>query len=238
MTEKRRTYYIYCHTAPNGKRYIGQTCAVRPERRWGKGYKGCTYMEHAIEKFGWDSFDHAVLYVCHSKQMADLLEQHLIAFFDTTNPEHGYNLLKGGGGRVGFSPSRETREKLSKALTGRKGWRPNEEQRKRMSEAQKKSYENGSRRRLKDLPEDTQSQVLSVLRREAAKKQRPVVQFDLSGNRIADFPSVAEACRQTNTFQNGLVRCCQGELHKANGFTWRYKDRPETFPAQQMGLFY
>jgi hypothetical protein len=56
-----RPFYIYCHTAPNGKRYIGQTCAECPERRWGKGYKGCTHLEHAIEKYGWDNFEHSVL---------------------------------------------------------------------------------------------------------------------------------------------------------------------------------
>ena len=233
----RRTFYIYCHTAPNGKRYIGQTCANKPERRWGKGYKSCYRMEYAIKKYGWENFEHYVLMICHTKQMADLLETKLIAFFDTTNPNRGYNILVGGGGRIDFSPSEETRRKISKSLTGRKGRIPNAEVRRRMSEAQKESYANGSRRRLNELPKESQDCIRGVLRREAAKKRRPVVQFDLDGNQVAIYPSVAEACRATGTFQSGLINCCKGSRNKANGFTWRYQDQPETFPVRHTGLF-
>lgn len=232
-----RTFYIYCHTAPNGKRYIGQTCANKPERRWGRGYKNCHRIEHAIEKYGWENFEHSVLMICHSKQMADLLEVNLIAFFDTTNPNRGYNILMGGGGRIDFSPSEETRRKISKSLTGRKGRIPSAEVRRRMSEAQKKAYANGSKRRFNELPEKSQDRIRGALRREAAKKRRSVVQFDLDGNQVAVYPSVAEACRATGTFQSGLILCCQGTRKKANGFTWRYQDKPETFPSPIKGLF-
>lgn len=235
-SSESRTWYIYCHTAPNGKRYIGQTC-VRPERRWGKGYKGCTYIEHAIAKYGWDSFEHSILAVCHSKQMADLLETNLIAFFDTTNPDRGYNILNGGGGRAGFAVSQEVRDKISKSLTGRKGHRPSDEQRKRMSEAQKASYKNGTRKRFEEYPEEMQDRLRQLLVEEGRKHSRPVVQFDSEGNQLAVFPSAAEAQRKTGTFSSGITYCCQGVHKKANGYVWRYLDQPETFPPQQVGLF-
>lgn len=57
------TYCVYAHiNKVNGKIYIGQTCR-KPEYRWndGKGYKECTYFYNAIEKYGWDNFDHEIL---------------------------------------------------------------------------------------------------------------------------------------------------------------------------------
>ena len=44
--------YIYKHTSPSGKVYIGQTCQ-KPEHRWdnGKGYKS-GYFASAIKKYG------------------------------------------------------------------------------------------------------------------------------------------------------------------------------------------
>lgn len=233
--EPKRTYYIYCHTAPNGKRYIGQTCAERPERRWGKGYKGCTHMEHAIEKYGWNAFRHDIFAICHTKQMADLLEKKLIAFFRTTDDRYGYNILSGGGGRSGFAMPDETRQKISASLTGRKGrpWTPEQREKilRSMSERKKlglTGFKKG------ECPE----KVLAVLRSESAKRQRAVVQFDLDGNEVARYPSVASAHRATNTIANNIVVACQGKVNTANGSMWRYADEPETFPLVQTRIVY
>ena len=110
-----RTFYIYCHTSPSGKRYIGQTCCSL-NARWenGLGYRGCHSIWNAINKYGWENFSHEVFYVCHTKEMADLLEMRLIDFFDTTNKDKGYNLTKGGGGRLGYKLSEDTKATLSK----------------------------------------------------------------------------------------------------------------------------
>lgn len=57
------TYSVYIHqNLTNGKRYVGITCK-KPERRWGyqgAGYKSQTYFWKAIQKYGWDNFDHEV----------------------------------------------------------------------------------------------------------------------------------------------------------------------------------
>ena len=231
-----RTWYIYCHTSPSGKRYIGQTCMHNPKRRWDKGYKGCTYFEHAIQKYGWDKFEHSILAVCHTKQMADLLEQHLIARFNTTNPNNGYNILKGGRGRAGHAVSEETKRKISQSLTGRKGHRVNAETRQRMSEAQKAVYREGRRARLKDYPKEKQDSVRKALYENAMANRHSVVQFDKDGNKIAEYPSIAEASRQTNTHKSNITVCCQGKTHTAHGFIWRYRSQPETFPNSVNGL--
>ena len=54
---------IYKHTSPSGEVYIGQTCK-KPEHRWenGKGDEGCTLFLSAIQKYGWDSIQHEILF--------------------------------------------------------------------------------------------------------------------------------------------------------------------------------
>lgn len=103
-----RSFAIYCHIAPNGKRYIGQTCQS-PESRWrnGEGYRKSPYFKNAIKKYGWDNIQHVVLCWCSSKENADFLEQWFIEKYDTANPKHGYNLTKGGGGGLGRKASQK-----------------------------------------------------------------------------------------------------------------------------------
>lgn len=118
--EPKRTYYIYCHTAPNGKRYIGQTCQ-KLRARWsnGHGYRENTHFYNAIQKYGWDSFEHTVLAVCSTKSDADRVEQFFIRHYDTFNRDKGYNQTLGGGGNLGRTPSEEERKRLSEKQKGR-----------------------------------------------------------------------------------------------------------------------
>lgn len=138
-----KTWYIYCHTAPNGKRYIGQTCQ-EPEKRWrgGEGYKkvDAPYFYNAIQNYGWDSFEHVVLCSCSSQEYADFLEQWFIKKYDTMNREKGYNLTSGGKGSTGRVLSAESRAKF--AEHARKiEW--TEERRKKVSETMKRKFASG-----------------------------------------------------------------------------------------------
>ena len=64
----------------NDKCYIGITCQSKPERRWqnGLGYK-TQFFYRAIEKYGWDGFNHIILHKGLSENQAKclkLLEMH------------------------------------------------------------------------------------------------------------------------------------------------------------------
>ena len=59
-----RKYFVYRHVAPNGKMYIGITSKSDPTHRWGSGgvcYKKNAHFWNAIQKFGWDNFQHIIV---------------------------------------------------------------------------------------------------------------------------------------------------------------------------------
>lgn len=108
---EERCYCVYMHTCKaNGKKYIGQTKQF-VEQRWrsGKGYKGSNpYFTNAINKYGWDGFEHEVLHENLTKDEANEIEIKLIAKYNTTNRKYGYNSEIGGNN----SPCSEHTKKL------------------------------------------------------------------------------------------------------------------------------
>ena len=95
---QNKIYCVYIHkNKQNGKVYIGQTCQ-KPERRWsnGYGYKGCPKFYAAIQKYGWDNFEHIIVQEYLTKEEADNLEKELISKYDSTSKEAGYNISIGG----------------------------------------------------------------------------------------------------------------------------------------------
>ena len=89
-------YTVYKHTSPSGKVYIGIT-SRKPEYRWnyGKGYAN-SYFHNAIQKYGWESIKHEILYTDLTKEEAEQKEIELIAQYKSNNPEFGYNISSGG----------------------------------------------------------------------------------------------------------------------------------------------
>ena len=91
---------VYLHTNKiNDKKYVGIT-SRNPEDRWGNNgynYNDSPRFWNAIQKYGWDSFKHEILYTGLTKEDACNKEIELIASYQTTNPDFGYNLHSGGG---------------------------------------------------------------------------------------------------------------------------------------------
>ena len=74
---------------------------------------------YAIRKYGFQNLQWVILQSHLSRIEACHLEQQTIKEKQLTNKQYGYNLTAGGDGGLGYSPTPETREKLSKALKGR-----------------------------------------------------------------------------------------------------------------------
>ena len=90
------SFLVYKHTnKENGKVYIGIT-SQEPKRRWqnGAGYYG-TYFYNAIQKYGWDGFEHEILLEGLTKEQAEEIETDLIAKYGSANRENGYNVSLG-----------------------------------------------------------------------------------------------------------------------------------------------
>lgn len=96
--EMKDKFCVYSHTNKiNGKKYIGITCKEHPEHRWGKdgkGYKTQPFYR-TIEKYGWENFEHEILYKDLTRPEAKQKEQELIKQFHTRFPD-GYNVTRGG----------------------------------------------------------------------------------------------------------------------------------------------
>jgi len=100
----------------NGKIYIGKYCGNN------KKYLGSgIILKKAIKKYGKENFSKETLedsiddhdYLCER-------EIYWIEFYDSTNPDVGYNLTSGGKGTFGIHHSNESRKKMSEAQRGEK----------------------------------------------------------------------------------------------------------------------
>lgn len=92
-------YAVYVHINKiNGKIYVGITCR-NPKKRWsnGNGYKCKSKFWNAIQKYGWDNFEHEIFATNLTKEEACNMERLLIQNLQTTDDRYGYNMDEGGG---------------------------------------------------------------------------------------------------------------------------------------------
>lgn len=125
-------YFIYIHTCPNGKKYIGVT-THKPEYRWnnGKGYKRNEHFYQAIQKYGWDNIDHKVFETVSESTMF-FWEKILIHYYKSNDKRYGYNNSYGGeGGNIGYKMTSEQRKKCGR----KKGYKVSDETREKISNA-------------------------------------------------------------------------------------------------------
>ena len=116
-------YIVYCHINKiNGKVYVGLTSKPRAQDRWGKdgkGYQNSSHFWKAIQKYGWENFEHLILETNLTKEQASQKEKYYIDLYQSTNPNFGYNLREGG--LDNFIPCKETLTKAALASQQRKG---------------------------------------------------------------------------------------------------------------------
>lgn len=234
MNDSSRKWSVYIHTCKvNQKTYVGITCK-KPELRWGyqgNGYKGQAFFK-AIQKYGWDNFDHKIVETDLSEAEAKELEIFLIDKLQSHVSKHGYNVSLGGDGYLGVDNhgeknpmygrrhSDETKAKISATNKGRAlkpaGWRHTEEARRKMSLAPrptvsgKNNYWYGRRN----------DKLIEV---SIAAHSKAVCQFDLDMELIQTYPSAMQAERETGVNHSRIAACCRHKSKTANGYIWIYK---------------
>lgn len=205
-----RNYCVYIHTNKiNGKKYVGQTGQV-PKNRWGNNgvnYKDSPYFYHAIQKYGWDNFEHEIIVDNLTRQEACNLEIELIKEFDTMNETHGYNLC--GGGK-GAKHSEQSRKKISES---RKGIVFSKEHLKNLTEALRNRNYSPSEEIIKEV-----SERFSI----------NVSQYSKDGTFIKTWVSMIEAEKALGICYQHIGQCCRGIVKSAGGFIWRYANESLT----------
>ena len=243
MRKDDRYYYLYCHTNKiNGKKYIGIS-VQSPSRRWksnGEGYKGCPKFYNAIQKYGWDNFDHEILLTQLTHEDANKKEQEYIAQYDTIN--NGYNILVGGfdcsqnGNHVYFQTKPINQYSLNKKLICSWDSAMDVE---RILGYNHSTINTCCRReiytahgyiwRYQDDCDDINDLIIKNIycqHNTFNTQQRPINQYDLDGNLLKQWNSIDEASKSFNKANTAILNCCdrKGRMKSAYGYQWRYSD--------------
>lgn len=96
----------------NGKRYIGQAYSLYNRCNNHRNYKsGAPKLNSAIQKYGIENFQFVILEEC-PKELLNEREEYWILFYDTLNPDKGYNLIQRQDIKR-IPCSQETKKKIS-----------------------------------------------------------------------------------------------------------------------------
>ena len=220
-------YTVYMHIAPNGKRYIGIT-SRKPEYRWsgGNGYKPNKHFYNAILKYGWDNIEHCIMGENLSKEDACALEQELIARYDTTNQQKGFNRSIGGeSGSLGVKKSQEAREKLSASRKGKPTWakgkRFSQEHCEKISQALTGKHLSKETKQKRSIAHKGKTPWIKgkTMSDETRKKtSTPIICIETN---ISYF-GLMEAERQTGISHSNISNCLKGKREIAGGYHWSY----------------
>ena len=231
---EERNYKLYVHISPSNKRYYGITYR-KVQDRWnnGKGYTPNKHFTSAINKYGWENFQHIILFNNLTKEEASLLEQMYIALYNTTNRKYGYNNSLGGEhgldseqtkkkkseSHKGIQLTEETKRKISEA---NKGHEVTEETKKKISEANKGRQ--FTEEHIKNL-----SQSMKGKNKHWGKDNpnaKPVLMFTKHDEFIKRFDSVADANIYLGKKRNytGVMQCAKGKTKTAYGYKWIYEE--------------
>lgn len=221
-----RSWCIYMHTSPSGKVYIGQTCQ-KPTKRWqnGRGYLDSNnrHFYNAILRYGWNQFEHKILYTGLTQEEANEKEIELIKQYDSANPLKGYNQDYGGKGKGRCTEA--TKRKISESHKGEKngmfGKHPANEHSKGATWMRGEGHPMYGKRG-KDSPNYGRKNSEEIRRKMSINNpSNKAVRCVETG---VIYRSTMEAQRQTGVCGNAIGGCCRHleHYHTAGGFHWEW----------------
>lgn len=225
--EEIKRWKVYWHVnKTNNKKYIGITSKKNVERRWngGLGYINNTYFNRAIQKYGWDGFEHEVLFENLSEDEAKLKEIELIKKYDTMNSSNGYNMTFGGDGTVGYKHTKETKEKLSKLKIGTK----------MSEETKRKISKNNKSKSGKDSPTYGRKVPKEELERRIKSQYVEVVQLTKNGEFIKYWNGIKNAGMECGVNISLITQCCKGNKKIIGGYIWMYRKEYDSLSKEEL----
>lgn len=234
----------------NNKYYIGIT-RQSIQNRWrrnGEGYRTQPKFYQAIQKYGWNNFEHKILYEKLTAEEASLIEQRLIVEYDSI--KNGYNISPGG---TTTNHSQETKEKIRQSLIGK---HHTEETKALISKTKQEQsgkkvqcietgiIYNSMGEAMKETGVDKSSirkackgEVITAgnfhwkfldsnIEIPQRKDKRKKAVICLNDNKI--YQSVSEAARITNSDFSNIAKVCNGKYKSTNGLKWKWLEDYKT----------
>jgi group I intron endonuclease len=196
----------------NFKKYIGITCK-RPNARWrdGKGYVSSPHFHSSIKKYGWDNYEHLILFKDLSEDEAKKMEKELICFYNTMNNKYGYNQTEGGEGSSGFKHSKESRKKMSDIGKNRI-----------VSEDTKEKMKNIMIGR--EFTEEWKQKISDSHMGDKNPSAKPIVQLNANYELIKEFSCGRYAEQELGINVVNISQVCLGKAKSAGGYIFMFKD--------------
>lgn len=225
-------FTVYMHVNKvNGKKYIGLT-RQDVRRRWrpdGSGYMNNPYFWHAIQKYGWDNFEHIIVKTGLSQDEACQMEKDLIALHKSNDLIHGYNIADGG--QFNIMPE-ATRQRLSEVRKGTNLGKDNPNYgnhklagvnnpnygKHHSAETRKRISENRKGKGLHVFSEEHKQRIKAHHRGGADKKKVVCVETG------EVYESINCAARAVNASKKLISNCCRKVPHynTAKGYHWQF----------------
>lgn len=213
-----KEFIVYMHENKiNHKIYIGITCQ-KPTQRWrgGKGYKIGAF-KNAIDKYGWNNFEHIILFEHLSKEEACLKEQELIKQYNTMDNNYGYNLCEGGNLTLGYHHTKNSKLKMSKSkkdmydgvnnpMYGKNGI---------LAPMYGKHLTEEHKRKISETKKGKTNYHTKTL-------YKKVDQYDLDGKFIKTWESISSIERKLNIKGTHISRVCRGKRKTTGGYVFKY----------------
>lgn len=219
-------YAVYRHiNRINNKQYIGMTKQNPPANRWGNNgsnYKESPHFWSAIQKYGWDNFEHEILYTGLSKEEACSIEIELIKKYKTQDKEHGYNVFSGGD-----CPAIPdiVRAKMSQSMMGNKNGlgKPCSDEKKekiRIAQAGKQLSKEHREAISKAKKGKTHKPLNEESRKKIADAHYKTPIYCKETNTV--YESIQECAKRLNLWATLVCKVCKGKLKSTGGYHLSY----------------
>nr|DAH18423.1 MAG TPA: intron associated endonuclease [Caudoviricetes sp.] len=220
-------FSVYIHeNKVNGKVYIGMT-SQDPPQRWGRNgckYKSSPHFYSAIQKYGWDNFEHRVLFENMTREEATKKEIELIEQYCSIDRRYGYNSTSGG---ECCSMNDETRQKMSIAMRGNKnnmGHHCNENTKRKISQAHKGRVLTEEHKHKLSEAAKRRHTPCSEEKREKISAHYPNKRRVYCKELDAVYESVQECGRVLGIPATSISKLCKGRGKTLKGYHLQYFD--------------
>ena len=182
-----------------------------PEQRWGQSgshYKEGTAFGLAIQKYGWDNFEHLILEYNIPIDQLNEKETYYIQLYNSLVP-NGYNLVLSDNRNHRFE-DKSVKDKRSKIM--KKRWE---------NQAYKEKQSKDGKQRWKNASEEQRKKQLANLRPGRGVGCKKKVEC-IETHKV--YESIAEASRQLKVDASSISKVCKGKHKTAGGFHWRFTE--------------